>query len=368
MSGGVDSSVAAYLTAREGYSCAGCTMRLFSNETAGIAEESGCCSLSDVEDARAVACRIGMPYYVFDFSRDFSECVIEDFLREYAAGRTPSPCLVCNRSLKFDRLLRRAVLLGYDLLVTGHYARIEEETAGACRVFHLMRAKDPAKDQSYMLYRLTQEQLSRLRFPLGGLTKAEVRAIAQEAGLVTAEKPDSQDLCFVPDGDHGAAIERLTGRRLTEGNFVDAGGKILGRHRGIERYTVGQRKGLGIPADGRLYVTEIRRETCEVVLGKEEELYTETVRLTDLHWIGGAPREREIVCSAKLRYRQKDEPAVLRMLPAERTAGACYAELIFDRPQRAPAPGQAAVFYRGDEVLGGGVILPSLGERKDRTQ
>ena len=346
MSGGVDSSVAALLTRDAGYACLGCTMRLYNNDEAGVARERGCCSLSDVEDARAVAYRLGMPYYVFNFCADFRAAVLQDFVGCYTAGRTPNPCIECNRAMKFSRLLDRAKALGCDVLVTGHYARIEQEN-GRCL---LKKALDPAKDQSYVLYMLGQDQLAHIRFPLGALSKAEVRALAEANGFGNAAKPDSQDLCFVPDGDYPAAIRRLTGREPVPGDFVDEAGHVLGRHKGIEYYTVGQHKGLGLVTETPLYVLAIDAKTNTVTLGPNAALFKTTAQVQNINWVAGPAPAGPVRCAAKVRYRQTEQPATVA------PTGPDTAVLTFDAPQRAITPGQAAVFYDGDTVLGGGVI------------
>lgn len=264
MSGGVDSSVAALLTAREGFECIGCNMRLFDNEAAGLEEESGCCSLSDAEDARSVAYRLGMPFYAFNFTGEFRRDVMEPFAAAYRAGLTPNPCIECNRRLKFEKLLLRAKELGCARLVTGHYARTAFENGR----WRLKKALDAERDQSYVLYMLTQEQLSMVRFPLGELTKAQVRRIAEENGFINADKPDSQDICFAPDGDYAAAIERITGAPSVPGDFVDQAGTVLGRHKGLDHYTVGQRRGLGLSFSRPMYVTALDPARNAVVLGE----------------------------------------------------------------------------------------------------
>ena len=269
MSGGVDSSVAAYFMKQAGYDCIGVTMKLFHNEDAGVSRAKSCCSLDDVEDARSVAHRLGIPYYVFNFTADFREQVMQRFVCAYESGATPNPCIDCNRYLKFDRLYHRARLLGCDCVVTGHYARIRRENGR----FLLQKALDPSKDQSYVLYALTQDELAHTQLPLGGLSKAETRRIAQEQGFFNAEKPDSQDICFVPDGDYAAFIRRFTGKTYVGGDFVDRDGKRLGTHRGIIGYTVGQRRGLGIAAGRPLYVTAIQPEMNRVVLGDNADLF-----------------------------------------------------------------------------------------------
>lgn len=347
MSGGVDSSVAAKLTQQAGYDCIGCMMRLYDNDEAGVPRERGCCSLSDAEDARGVAYRLGIPFYVFNFCDAFRETVLQKFIDSYAAGRTPNPCIDCNRYMKFDKLLERAKLLGCDAIVTGHYARIEFDGGK----YLLKKALDPGKDQSYVLYNLTQEQLAHTRFPLGGMHKSEVRQLAEENGFLNAAKPDSQDLCFVPDGDYPAAIRRLTGRAAQPGDYLDTGGKVLGRHKGIEHYTIGQHKGLGLSTAVPLYVCGIDAKNNTVTLGRSEELFTTTAQVGEINWIAGQAPAAPVRCKAKVRYRQTEQPATVTPI------GPDTATLVFDEPQRAITPGQAAVFYDGDIVLGGGMIL-----------
>ena len=346
MSGGVDSSVAAYLAQREGYECLGCTMKLYTNTDAGIAEKHTCCSLDDVEDARAVAFRLGMRYWVFNFSEGFREQVMLPFAADYCRGRTPNPCIECNRRMKFNALFRRAEELGCGKIVTGHYARIGR----AGDRFVLRKALDETKDQSYVLYAMTQRELAHTLFPLGGMRKSEARAIAEAQGFVNARKKDSQDICFAPDGDYAAAIERLTGERSTPGAFVSTDGHILGEHRGIIHYTVGQRRGLGVPHGERLYVCRIDPERNEVVLGDEKELYRAEASVSDVNWISGETPDTPVRCAVRIRYRAKEQPAAVY---PEKNG---HARIVFDVPQRAVTPGQAAVFYDGDTVLGGGTI------------
>lgn len=347
MSGGVDSSVAALLALREGFECIGCTMRLFDSEAAGTEEESGCCSLPDAEDARSVAFRLGMPFYAFNFTGEFRREVMEPFAAAYRRGLTPNPCIQCNRRLKFEKLLLRAKELGCTRLVTGHYARTAFEDGR----WRLKKALDAERDQSYVLYMLTQEQLETVRFPLGGLTKARVREIAEENGFVTAAKPDSQDICFAPDGDYAAAIERITGSPSVPGDFVDEQGNVLGRHRGLDHYTVGQRRGLGLSFSRPMYVTALDSARNAVVLGEGEALFSREVRTSAFHWIAGEPPAGPVRCRAKIRYRHTEAPAEVYPQPD----GSVHIE--FDEPQRAATPGQAAVLYDGDEVLGGGTIV-----------
>ena len=348
MSGGVDSSVAAQLLTEAGCAAAGCTLRLYHNEDAGIPASRTCCSLEDVEDARSAAFRLHMRHYVFDFSGEFREKVMDKFARCYCAGLTPNPCIDCNRYLKFDRLLRRAEELGYDYIATGHYAQID------CLhgEYRLKKAADPAKDQSYVLYRLTQAQLARTLFPLGGLRKAETRQLAARAGLGNAEKPDSQDICFVPDGDYAAAVARLTGETSRPGPLVDTAGRVLGQHRGIVHYTIGQRRGLGDHLPGKMYVCGIRPADNAVVLGDGAALCRREAEAADFHWISGRPPGRPLRCRVKIRYRQPEQWAEVIPLGADRV------RIRFDEAQRAVTPGQAAVLYDGDVVLGGGELAP----------
>ena len=343
MSGGVDSSVAALLMSD--YERVGCTMRLFDADEAENKRENSCCSLEDVEDARAVCYRLGIPYYVFNFTDDFEEKIIKKFVDSYRRGVTPNPCIDCNRYMKFDKLFYRARQLGCDCVVTGHYARIEEQDGR----FVLKKALDPSKDQSYVLYSMTQEQLAHTRFPLGGLTKDEVRRIAEENGFVNANKPDSQDICFVPDGDYAAFIERKCGAMKT-GDFVTTDGRVLGRHKGISHYTIGQRKHLGISVGEPIYVVKIDAGSNTVVLGDESALFSFIARVADFNWIGGETPSEPVRCKARTRYRQQEQPAVAYPL-ADGTV-----EVVFDQPIRAITPGQACVLYDGDVVLGGGVI------------
>ena len=347
MSGGVDSSVAAKLLCDAGNECIGCTMKLFDNCDAGLSRSRTCCSLDDIEDARSVAFSLGMRYYVFNFKDDFREKVIKKFASAYLAGQTPNPCIDCNRYMKFDKLYERARLLGCDKIATGHYARIEFDG----EKYLLKKARDESKDQSYVLYMLTQEQLAHTLFPLGELIKSETRAIAEASKLTNAQKPDSQDICFVPDGDYAAAIERLTGKTSAPGNFIDTDGNVLGTHRGITHYTIGQHRGLGLALPERRYVCKIDAGSGTVTLGSDTELYSREVLVHDFNWISGEAPSGPIRCSAKLRYRQPEQAANVEPLSENE------ALIRFDTPQRAVTPGQSAVLYDDDTVLGGGIIV-----------
>jgi tRNA-specific 2-thiouridylase len=344
MSGGVDSSVAAYLMRERGFDCVGVTMKLYSNGDVG-ADDAVCCSARDADDARAVAWALGIPHYVFNFTADFDRNVIRRFVELYGQGRTPNPCVDCNRFIKFGRLLGRAMELDFSHVVTGHYARIEKRKDG----FALKKALDETKDQSYFLYAMTREQLAHTIFPLGEMKKTETREIAERQGFLNARKRESQDICFVPGGDYARFIERRTGKDLPPGDFVDETGAVLGRHRGQARYTVGQRKGLGsFPGRGPLFVRGRDAENDTVTLGGEESLYSRGLSAGEFNWI--AEPAGPIRVRARTRYRQAGQWAT-----AERT-GEDTARVEFDEPQRAVAPGQAVVLYDGDIVVGGGTI------------
>lgn len=330
----------------KGFDCIGCTMKLYHNEDAGIESSRTCCSLDDVEAARSVAYKLGMPFYVFNFTDAFRDTVIRKFIESYENGITPNPCIDCNRYMKFDKLYERAKTLGCDYIVTGHYARIEEENGK----FVLKKALDETKDQSYVLYSMTQDQLVHTMFPIGSMQKTEVRAIAKESGFVNADKPDSQDICFVPNGDYASVIELQTGKESAEGNFVDKQGNNLGRHKGVIHYTIGQRKGLGVSSTEPLYVCNICPKDGNVVLGSNDDLFSREADVSDFNWISGEVPGSEFRCKAKIRYRQPEQ--WVTVIPT----GADTVHIVFDEPQRAITPGQAAVFYDGDTVLGGGTI------------
>lgn len=338
MSGGVDSSVAAVLLREQGYDLLGLTLRLHSWSDPG-----------DERDAAAVAARLGFGHRVLDGSDTFCHCVMDSFAAAYENGRTPNPCIDCNRHVKFGLLLERALELGCNGISTGHYVRSHlDEASGR---WLLQTALHPEKDQSYVLYCLTQNQLARSRFPLGGLAKEEIRAIALEEGLVSAGRRDSQDICFVPDGDHAAFIRRHTGRDYPAGDFVAPDGRVLGRHGGIVRYTIGQRRGLGVSsADGRLYVTHIDPAANTVTLGPNEGLFSRVLEAREINFIPFDRLDAPLRVQAKVRYRQQGQPATVEQIGPDRI------RVTFDRPQRAVTAGQAVVLYDGDVVIGGGII------------
>lgn len=354
MSGGVDSSVAALLMKQRGYDCVGVTMKLYGNEEIGIQKEHSCCSLDDVEDARSVAMRLEIPYYVFNFADRFRECVIDRFIEAYENGRTPNPCIDCNRFLKFDALFRRAQELGCDKIVTGHYAGITYDEAS--RRYLLHKASDASKDQSYVLWSMTQDQLAHTEFPLSGLSKEETRAIAEQNGLINARKHDSQDICFVPDGDYAAFVERFTGKTYPCGDFLTEDGQKIGRHRGMIRYTVGQRRGLGLALPEPLYVCRLDTENNNVILGKNESLFSKELTASEINLIAVPRIEGEIRLKAKVRYRQKEEWATVTQ-PSPQTI-----RVVFDEPQRAITKGQSVVLYDGNIVFGGGIIQSVSGK------
>ena len=338
MSGGVDSSVAVYLCMQEGFSCIGGTMLLHDNAPDAAA------------DAEAVAARLGIPFYVFDLSRNFREKVMDDFVRCYEQGLTPNPCVVCNRHLKFGAFLEISREMGCDYVVTGHYARIKEENGR----FLLKKAADEAKDQSYFLYTLTQDQLAHTRFPLGGLTKAEARAIAEAQGFINAKKRDSQDICFIPDGDYMAFMKRHTGKYYEGGNYLDLSGNVVGRHKGAVGYTLGQRKGLGLAMGAPVYVCGKDMAANTVTVGPNEALFHKVLRAKDWNWIAVSGLTEPIRVMAKARSRMVEQPATVYP-----EAGG-FARVEFDEPQRAITPGQAVVLYDSDTVIGGGTITEVL--------
>lgn len=348
MSGGVDSSVAAYLMQQAGYDCTGITLKLFDNDDLGEPREKTCCSLDDIDDARSVCRRLGIPYYVYNFKDSFRENVIARFIRAYETGGTPNPCIDCNRYIKFEKLLQRADELEFDCVVTGHYAKIEYDNASGRWL--LKKAADPSKDQSYVLYNLTQRQLSRTRFPLGGMTKGAARDLAEQLGLVNARKRDSQDICFVPDGDYAAFIEQYTGNEYPNGDFVDESGRVLGEHKGIIRYTVGQRKGLGLALPHPMYVKEKDLANNRVILCDNDGLFSRDLIAKDINLIAVERIEQPMRVKARVRYNQPEQPATVTQLDDDTLS------VTFDEPQRAICRGQAVVLYDGDTVIGGGCI------------
>lgn len=348
MSGGVDSSVAAHLLKKQGYDVIGVTMQIWQDEDTTVQEENGgCCGLSAVDDARRVANDLDIPYYVMNFKKEFKENVIDYFVGEYLNGRTPNPCIACNRYVKWESLLQRSLSIGADYIATGHYARVVQLENGR---YTLQTSKTAAKDQTYALYNLTQEQLAHTMMPVGEYTKDEIRQIAEEINLRVANKPDSQDICFVPDGDYAAFIEEETDTAIPEGNFVSESGEVLGRHKGITHYTVGQRKGLGIALGYPAFVLEIRPETNEVVLGTKEASMTMTLHADHLNFMSIADLTEKKRVFAKIRYNHRGAYCTV-----EKT-GEDEILCTFEEPQRAVTPGQAVVLYDGEYVLGGGTI------------
>lgn len=347
MSGGVDSSVAALLLQQAGHKIFGVNLRMFHNEDLGQSPGKTCCSLADAEDAGLVARRLGAPFYVFDVSQVFRSTVIRDFIEEYQNGRTPNPCAVCNRTVKFGALLDRVRVLGADYLATGHYARVEQDPDTGRWL--LKKGLDEGKDQSYVLYNLTQQQLAHVRLPLGALHKTEVRAIAEQHHFINARKHDSQDICFVPDGDYARFMEGFTGKHYPAGDFLDESGKVVGTHNGAVRYTLGQRKGLGLALGAPVYVCGKDMQANTVTVGPESALFDRIVYAEDVNWIAIPELTGPLRVTARTRYHQTEQAATV--YPAENGF-----RLEFEQPQRAPTPGQSVVLYQGDVVLGGGII------------
>lgn len=350
MSGGVDSSVAAYLLKKQGYDVIGVTMQIWQDEEEAAKEENGgCCGLSAVDDARRVAQALDIPYYVMNFKKEFKCRVIDYFVEEYLQGRTPNPCIACNRYVKWESLLKRSMEIGADYIATGHYARIDRLPNGR---FAIRNSVTAAKDQTYALYNLTQFQLSHTLMPVGDYTKEEIRQIAMEQKLPVAHKPDSQEICFVPDQDYASFIDReAPGKVPGPGNFVTLDGKVLGQHKGITHYTVGQRRGLEIAAGHRIFVTQIRPETNEIVLGENEDTFTDTVICDKVNFMSVEDIDEPVRVLAKIRYNHKGEYCMLE----KQADGKIICS--FERSVRAATPGQAVVFYDGEHVLGGGTIL-----------
>ena len=351
MSGGVDSSVAAKLLLDSGYDVTGVTLKLFSDEdiVEFDKETRTCCALTDVEDARSVAFKLGFEHFVFNFKDKFKVDVMEHFVDSYLEGKTPNPCIECNRRIKFDKMLKRAEELGFDYIATGHYAEVKyDKDKGR---YLLIRPTDRSKDQTYVLYSLTQHQLEHTLFPLGNLDKKHVRKIAEDAGLINSRKPDSQDICFVPDGDYAGFIEKFSEKKSNHGNFVDINGNVIGEHQGIINYTIGQRKGLGVTFNKPMYVIKKDKDSNTVTLGDEEKLYSKTLFVEELNFISIEKLEGPMIVTAKARYSQKEQAATIEPYEGNRVL------VTFDEPQKAITSGQAVVFYDGDIVVGGGTII-----------
>lgn len=350
MSGGVDSSVAALLLKKQGYDVVGVTMQIWQEESPEMTgEQGGCCGYGAVEDARQVAEALAIPHYVMNFRREFREHVMDYFVAEYLAGRTPNPCIACNRYVKWEAMLHRSLEIGADYIATGHYAKIARLENGR---YAIRKAATAKKDQTYALYSLTQEQLARTLLPVGAYTKEEIRQMAEEAGLPVAHKPDSQEICFIPDNDYAAFIDREAGERVPKpGNFVTKGGEALGRHLGITHYTVGQRKGLNLALGRPVFVTKIKPETDEVVIGGGEDVFGDTLYCNRINYMGMAELTGLREVTAKIRYNHAGEACVIEK------AGEGRIKCTFKKPVRAITPGQAVVFYEDDYVLGGGVIM-----------
>lgn len=349
MSGGVDSSIAAALVKEKGVECIGVTMKLYTNSDIGVKTSGTCCSVDDIADAKNVAFSLGIPHYTFDLMGDFKKNVIDRFVSGYEAGATPNPCIDCNRFIKFVSLYNRAREIGCDTVVTGHYARIQYDKEH--KRYKLLKGVDESKDQSYVLYSLTQEQLSHTLFPLGEYKKEEVRIMAEERDLLTAKKSDSQDICFVPDGDYVSFIERYTGKKYECGDFTDKSGKKLGTHKGIIRYTIGQRKGLGLALPEPMYVCKKDMSENRVILGFNSDLMCDCLDADDFNWISFDRPEKPFKCTVKTRYKCKESNALVTPKPD----GTVHIDLL--EPQRAVTKGQAVVLYNGSEVIGGGTII-----------
>lgn len=349
MSGGVDSSVAAHLLKKAGYDVIGVTMQIWQDEDQFTQEaEGGCCGLSAVDDARRVAQDLEIPYYVMNFKQEFKSNVMDYFVNEYLQGRTPNPCIACNRYVKWESLLKRSLDIGADYIATGHYARILKLENGR---YTLRKSATAAKDQTYALYNLTQYQLAHTLMPVGEFTKDEIRNIAQEINLRVAHKPDSQEICFIPDNDYAKFIEENSGEKIIPGNFVNTAGEVIGKHKGITHYTVGQRKGLNLSLGHPAFVLEIRPETNEVVIGTNDEVFSDKLYANNLNFMSIEDLEGSMEVEAKIRYSHQGAKCTIKKV------GPDEVECTFEEPQRAITPGQAVVFYKDDYIVGGGTIM-----------
>jgi len=349
MSGGVDSSVAAFLLKKQGYDVVGVTMQIWQDEASYVQEENGgCCGLSAVDDARRVANQIGIPYYVMNFKDSFKENVIDYFVQDYLDGKTPNPCIACNRHVKWESLLKRSLDIGADYIATGHYARIVQLENGR---WALKKSATAAKDQTYALYNLTQHQLSHTLMPVGEYTKDEIREIAKEINLRIANKPDSQEICFIPDNNYAGFIEESTGKKSVPGNFIDMQGNVIGTHKGIIHYTIGQRKGLNLALGKPAFVVEIRPETNEVVIGDNQDVFYDTLYANQLNFMSIEELDGTMKVVGKIRYSHQGAPCTVEKVDKD------IVKVVFDEPVRAITPGQAVVFYDGDIVVGGGTII-----------
>lgn len=349
MSGGVDSSVAAYLLKQQGYEVIGVTMQIWQDEDEFIQQENGgCCGLSAVNDARRVATDLQIPYYVMNFKNEFKCNVMNYFVNEYLQGRTPNPCIACNRYVKWEALLKRSLDIGADFIATGHYARIQRLENGR---YALKKSATSKKDQTYALYNLTQFQLSHTLMPVGEFTKDEIRKIAENINLKVAQKPDSQEICFVNDNDYAKFIENYCDKKIEEGNFVTTDGKIIGKHKGITHYTIGQRKGLNLSLGYPVFVAEIKPETNEVIIGENKDILSNTLYANNLNFMSIEDIENEMLLTAKIRYNHQGSKCIVKKVDKD------IIECKFEEPQRAITPGQAVVLYDNNYVVGGGTII-----------
>ncbi|RDU24279.1 tRNA 2-thiouridine(34) synthase MnmA [Anaerosacchariphilus polymeriproducens] len=349
MSGGVDSSVAAYLLKEQGYDVIGVTMQIWQDEEQSVQEENGgCCGLSAVDDARRVANDLSIPYYVMNFKSQFRENVMDYFVEEYLHGKTPNPCIACNRYVKWESLLKRSLDIGADYIATGHYAQIEQLPNGR---YTLKKSATAAKDQTYALYNLTQFQLEHTIMPVGQYTKEEIRQIANRIHLKIANKPDSQEICFIPENNYAKFIEDYTDAKIAEGNFVTVDGEIIGKHKGITHYTVGQRKGLNLSMGHPVFVVELRPETNEVVIGENKDVFAKELYANKLNFMAMEDLKEEMKVTAKIRYSHKGAVCTIKKVEDDKV------HCVFEESQRAITPGQAVVFYQDDYVIGGGTII-----------